>query len=138
MLRRLILAPVLVAAMSAAACGDDDTTTAPPTETPVSVSETFSGAVTVNGAFTHPFTVTRAGSVTAQITALSPDDTVTLGLALGTWSGIACQVIIANDTAKLSAAVLGTATAPGSLCVRVYDVGGLTTATNYDVKVEHY
>jgi hypothetical protein len=107
-------------------------------ETPAIVSETFSGTVTVNGAFTHPFTASRAGSVTAQVTALAPDDTITLGLALGTWNGIACQVVIANDTAKLSSAVLGTATAPGSLCVRLYDVGGLAGATSYDVKVDHY
>ena len=137
MLRRLIRATVLVAAVMAAGCGDDPIT-APPLETPTVVSETFSGTVTVNGAFTHPFTVARAGSVTAQVTALAPDDTVTIGLALGTWNGFACQVIIANDTAKLSSAVLGTATTPGSLCVRVYDVGGLAAATNYDVKVDHF
>ena len=137
MLRRLILAPVLVAAVMAAGCGDDP---APTTQTPAAVllTETFSGTVTVNGAFTHPFAVTRAGSVTAQLTAVAPDDTVTLGLALGTWNGIACQVVIANDTAKLSTSVLGTATAPGSLCVRLYDVGGLATPTTYDVKVDHY
>ena len=137
MLRRLILAPALVAAVIAAGCGDD-TTTAPPVEAPVLLTETFSGTVSVNGAFTHPFAASRAGSVTAQVTALAPDNTITLGLALGTWNGIACQVVIANDSAKLSSAVLGTATAPGSLCVRVYDVGGLATATSYDVKVDHY
>jgi len=137
MLRRLILAPVLVAAVIAAGCGDD-TITAPPLDSPASVSETFSGTLTVNGAFTHPFTVTRAGSVSAQVTALAPDDPITLGLAMGTWNGIACQVVIANDTAKLSSVVLGTATAPGLLCIRVYDVGGLTSATAYDVKVDHF
>lgn len=137
MLRRLILAPVLVAAVMAAGCGDDPAP-APVTETPVLLTETFSGTVTVNGAFTHPFTVSRAGSVTAQVTALAPDDTVTLGVALGTWNGIACQVVIANDTAKLSSSVLGTATAPGSLCVRLYDVGGFAATTSYDVKVDHY
>lgn len=138
MLRRLILAPVLVAAVMAAGCGDDPITV-PPLDTPVVVSETFSGTVTVNGAFVHPFTVARAGSVTAQVTALAPDDTITVGLALGTWNATgACQVVIANDSAKLSSAVLGTATTPGVLCVRIYDVGGLTTATNYDVKVDHF
>src|SRR5215213_7810331 len=109
-----------------------------PTLDPVVISETFSGTVTVNGAFTHPFTVTRAGAVTAQVTALAPDDTITLGVALGTWNGIACQVVIASDAAKLSSTVPGTATAPGALCVRLYDVGGLAAATTYDVKVDHY
>jgi hypothetical protein len=136
MLRCLILAPALAAAVMAAGCSEDP---APePQPDPVVISETFSGTVTVNGAFTHPFTVTRAGAVTAQVTALAPDDTITLGVALGTWNGIACQVVIASDTAKLSSTVPGTATAPGSLCVRLYDVGGLAAATTYDVKVDHY
>jgi hypothetical protein len=137
MLRRLIVATVLVAAGLAAGCGDD---AEPPTEpeAPVQVTETFTGTVTVNGAFTHPFTVNRAGTVTAQLTALSPDDTVTVGLSLGTWNGVSCQIVITNDTAKLASNVIGNANAPGSLCVRVFDVGGLSTGTNYDLKVDHF
>jgi hypothetical protein len=104
----------------------------------VPVTQTFSGTVTVNGALTHPFAVNRAGEVTVRLTALSPDDTVTLGLALGTWNGIACQVVIANDAAKLSSTVLGTATTSGSLCVRVFDVGGLTAAADYELQVDHF
>jgi ABC-type amino acid transport substrate-binding protein len=138
MCSRLICAPVLVALLVATGCGDD-TTPAPTTETPTQISETFSGTVGVNGAFSHPFTVTRAGSVAVQVTALSPDGTATVGLALGTWNANnSCQVVIAKDSATVSSSVLGTATAPGTLCIRVYDVGGFTGATNYDVKVDHY
>ena len=136
MLRRLLLLPAVTAAVLAAACSDN--TTAPTPEVPVTVTETFSGTVTVNGAVTTPFTVARAGTITAELTALSPDDTVTVGLSLGTWNGVSCQVVIANDAAKLGSAVIGTATAPGSLCVRVYDVGALTAPTDYDVKVDHF
>ena len=138
MLRRLMLAAVLVAAGLAAGCGNDNSTPAPTTETPTAISETFTGSLSVNGAFTHPFIVSRAGSVTAQITALAPDDTVSLGLALGTWNGVSCQIVITSDTARLSSTVLGTATSSGALCVRVFDVGGLTATTTYDVKVDHY
>src|SRR3954471_15199010 len=116
--QRLILVPVLALGAIAAGCSDNNTSTVTPTP-PVQLSETFTGSVSVNGAFTHPFQVTRAGSVTAQITALSPDDTVRVGIALGTWNGSACQLIIANDAATLSTAVNGTATAPGTLCVRM-------------------
>jgi hypothetical protein len=137
MLRRLILAPALVAAMVAAGCSDDPEIPTTP-EVPVTLSETFAGTITVNGAFTHPFTAGRAGSVSAQLTALSPDETVTVGLLLGTWNGVACQTVISNDAAKLSTTVLGTATAPGSLCVRIYDVGGLRAATNYEIRVDHF
>lgn len=137
MIRRFLLVPALAAAVLAAGCSEDTTPTTAP-ETPVLLSETVTGTVTVSGGSAQPFTVNRAGTVTAQITALAPDDTVVVGFSLGTWNGAACQVVIANDAAKLSTAIIGTATAPGTLCVRVYDVGGLTTPTSYDVKVDHY
>lgn len=136
-LRRVILAPAFLLAAFAAGCGDDNTSTVTPIP-PVQVSETFSGTVTVNGAFSHSFVVDRAGQVAAQITGLTPDETVTIGLALGTWNGSACQLIITNDAAKLSTVMLGTASGPGTLCVRLSDVGQLTSATNYDVRVDHY
>ena len=104
----------------------------------MAISESFTGTITVNGAFSHSFTVDRAGQVTAQVTALAPDDTVTIGVALGTWNGIACQLIITNDAAKLSSVTIGTATGPGVLCVRMSDVGQLSGATNYEVRVDHY
>jgi hypothetical protein len=136
-LRRLTLASALLLAVFAAACGDDDSSTVTPTP-PVQISEAFSGTVTVNGAFSHSFVAERAGQVTAQLTALAPDDTVTIGVALGTWNGSACQLIITNDAAKLASVTIGTATGPGSLCVRLSDVGQLTAATTYEVRVDHY
>jgi hypothetical protein len=135
--QRVILAPALVLAAIAAGCSDDNTSTVTPTP-PVQVSESFTGSVSVNGAFSHPFEVSRAGGVTAQITSLSPDDTVTVGLALGTWNGSACQLIIANDAATLATAVNGTATAPGTLCVRMSDTGQLMAPTDYELRVDHF
>ena len=135
--RRLFLLPALLVAGLAAGCGDDNSTTIPVTP-PVTLSDTFSGSVGVNGAFSHTFEVTRAGTVIAQITGLTPDDTVTVGFALGTWNGAACQLVITNDAAKVTTTILGTATAPGTLCVRVSDVGQLSAPTSYDLKVDHY
>jgi len=133
----LPLVPVLLLAGLTAGCNNNNTSTTTPTP-PTLLTDTFSGTVTVNGSFSHPFTVARAGTVTAEITALSPDATVVVGFALGTWNGAACQLVITNDAATVSTAVLGTATAPGQLCVRVSDVGQLTAPTDYDVKVDHY
>jgi hypothetical protein len=128
---------VLLLAALAAGCSDDNTSTVTPTP-PVQVSETFAGTITLNGAFSHTFTVARAGQVTAQVTALAPDATVTIGVALGTWNGTACQLIITNDAAQLSAVTIGTATGPGTLCVRVSDVGQLSAPSDYEVRVDHY
>ena len=51
-----------------------------------------------------------------------------VGLSLGTWTGSACQVVIANDNALQGAIVTGTVTSAASLCVRIYDIGKVTSA----------
>jgi hypothetical protein len=138
MVRSLLLWPALALALAAAACGDNPTTPAGDTSTPVQITETFVGTVTVNGGSTTPFTVNRAGQVQAQITDLAPDNTVHVGLLLGTWNGNSCAVSIVKDDTALSGAVIGNATGPGTLCIRVYDTGGLAAPTDYAVKVDHF
>jgi hypothetical protein len=109
------------------------------TPTPVAVTEPFSETLTPNGARTHPFKVQQAGTVSATITALAPDDTVTVGLSLGTWNGAACSAILANDQARLNTSLVGTAQQTGDFCVRLYDATGtLAAATDYTVEVTHY
>jgi hypothetical protein len=104
----------------------------------VSITETVSDTVTVNGALTAPFTVSTIGAVTARLTALAPDDTVTVGLSLGTWNGAACALIITNDAAVLNTTVTGTAQSIGQFCARVYDVGKLTAATDFTIEITHF
>ena len=128
---------VAVFAVLATACGSNTPTT-PSGPAPLSVTETFTDTLTVNGAKTQPFTASRAGTVTATIIALSPDESITFGLSLGTWNGSACQVIIANDNALLNTTVTGTAQATGNFCARVYDVGKMTAPTDYTLQVTHF
>ena len=88
---RGLCGPVLVAAaLAAAGCGDDPVTT-PDRPTPTSVTETFEGTLTINGAFTQPFVVQTAGTVTATLTVLDPTDAV-VGMSMGTWNGITCAL----------------------------------------------
>jgi hypothetical protein len=130
-----LILPV-IAALTSAACSDDLTTT--PTEpTPTTVTETFSGTVPPNGASSHNFSTGGSGSVTATIKTLAPDSQVTIGLALGTWNGASCQIVIARDNAVQGNNVIGQVTSAGLLCVRLYDVGGLAEPTSYDVEVVH-
>ena len=127
------------AALATAGCGDDNVTT-PDTPAPTSVTETFEGTVTRNGAITQPFVVQTAGTVVATFTTLDPEDAV-LGLSLGTWNGIVCAQgagALANDAAKVGVSVTGSATATGNYCVRVYDAGKLTQSTAYQLTVTHY
>ena len=120
------------------ACGNDPVATPTgPTTAPVGATETFAGTMNRNGADTHPFT-TRPGTVTATLTTLSPNSTAIVGLSLGTWNGVACQTVIANDRATQGIAVVGTASGAGNLCVRLYDAGGsLTEPASYEVLVVH-
>lgn len=131
-------AVLVLFALGSAACGSDSPTTNPDTSTPVSVTESFTDTLTVNGGRTTPFTASRAGTVTARITALSPDDTVSIGLSLGTWNGTVCQIILANDAAVLNSTITGTAQGTGQFCARIYDVGKLTAATDYTIEVTHF
>ena len=135
-----LAALIALASVVAAACSDNNTPTTPTTPITPSVpttTETVCGSLTLNGAATHVFASTVAGSVTVQITAVDPSASQVFGLSLGTWNGSSCQVVIANDAAVLNSIVTGQVTAATNLCARVYDVGRLTDALSYTITVIH-
>lgn len=135
---RSLVAVVSLAAVGAA-CNNTLQTGIPvaPSAPPVSVTETFSGDLTVNGAVTHPFAVSQAGLTSAALAALDPAD-ATVGVSLGTWNGQVCQIILANDNATQNITVIGEARSAGNFCVRIYDVGKLTGLTGYRLTVTHF
>ena len=128
---------VLLLAFCTAAAGctsDDIPTSSTPTTTTVSVTDTFNGTLNQNGGSSYPFTVTAAGSVTVSLVALN-GDAAKVGVSIGTWNGTACTIVIANDAAVAGTNVLGASTSAGSLCVRVYDVGAVSTPVTYQIQV---
>jgi hypothetical protein len=139
MLRSRTFRALLLLAPLAAGCGGDDETDTPTAPTPVAVTETFSGSLNPNGGRTHEFAVQQAGTVTVKLAALAPDDTVIVGLSLGTWNGAVCQVILPNDKAALNTSVTGTAQNTGLFCARIYDAtGALARSTDYSLEVTHF
>jgi hypothetical protein len=134
---------LLILAMSVAGCDDStsntpNTPTTPSTPTTPTTTETFTGTLNKNGGITFPFTATAAGTVAVTLSSVAPDATLQIGLSLGTWTGTACQVVIANDAAAQNAIVTGTLTAAASLCVRVYDATEkVNTAVDFTVSVVH-
>jgi type IV pilus biogenesis protein CpaD/CtpE len=141
-MRRLLPGILLVAvATSLAGCNsDNNTTVTTPTTTTTTtptVTETFTGTLNMNGGATFPFTATAAGTVTLTLTSLSGDATLPVGLSLGTWTGSACQIVIANDAAAQTAVVTGTVTSAASLCARVYDTGKVATPVDFTVTIAH-
>lgn len=137
-MRVLKLMAVVAVAGSVAACNNSNTTT-PTTTTPQTFTEVFSGSITTNGAASHAFVSQASGTVTLTLSTLEPDATVPIGIALGTWTGAACQVVIANDKAVVGSTVNGAVGSSGSLCARAYDVGNVVAGTpvRYTFTVTH-
>jgi hypothetical protein len=143
-MRRLLPGILLLVMMaSVAGCNDNNnntptTPTTPTTPSTPSTTETFTGTLQKNGGITFPFTATSAGSVAITLTSVAPDSSLQIGLSLGTWTGTACQIVIANDAAAQSAIVTGTITAAASLCARVYDPSSkVDTPVDFTVTVVH-
>jgi hypothetical protein len=139
-MRRSISTLLLLATLATGAAGCNDDTPETPTTptnptTPLTFTETFTGTLNTNGAASSPFTAKTGGTVTATLTTVAPDATVAVGIFLGTWTGSACQVVVANDNALQGAIVSGTVTSAASLCVRIYDVGKVTAPLNYTITV---
>jgi hypothetical protein len=129
--------PLVALALIVSGChsdsGDSTVTQPPPT-----LTETFSGTLTLNGAAAYPFTVTGSGNITAQLTTLMPDATKPVGLSLGTWNGSICQIVLDNPNTVQGSVVVGTASTTGSFCVRIYDASGtVVDPQTYVIDVFH-
>jgi hypothetical protein len=133
----LYKALVLTAVVVTLGC-DDDTPTTPTTPTaPANVTETFTGTVNKNGAASHNFTSSAAGVIQATLKSLSPNSEIEVGFAVGTWSGLVCNVVLVRDRAVQSTVIYGNVNVSGELCVRVYDVGNVTEPIEYSIEVIH-
>ncbi|HJR60509.1 MAG TPA: hypothetical protein VJ813_13955 [Vicinamibacterales bacterium] len=129
---------LLAAAVVVGGCDNDVGNT--PTEPAPTTTDTFTGTININGAMTHTFPIVAAGTVTATLTEVTPDATVAVGFALGTWNASAstCQQVIPNDAALQGLILTGNVAGAGTLCVRLYDPGSkLTGPVGYTVTVVH-
>jgi hypothetical protein len=129
--RALLLA---VAFVATGAC-NNNTITPPTPSSPV--TDTYSGTLTKNGAFTHAFSILSLGSITASIVSLSPNSAQIVGLQLGVWNGTSCTAASSTDTATTGSSITLTASAAGVVCVRLYDVGFITDPVLYQLQVVH-
>jgi len=137
--RRLaVVSAIALMALGTTACdsGDDTTPTTPTVPTPV-VTETFAGSININGAATFTFPTTAGGTVNATLRTLTPVSTVQVSLALGTWNGVNCQVVLNNDRASQGGTITGNVSGAGTLCVRISDIGQITQQTGFEIVVVH-
>jgi hypothetical protein len=146
-MRRQVLALLLtVATAGAVGCDDSNAVNTTPggtTPSGFTVTETFTGTLTTNGAQSFSFSTAAAGTVYVTLTALTDPLAGTLptvGVSLGTWNGTSCSVQtgIFTDTASANAAIAGTVTGTGFLCARVYDPATrVTNPLNFTITVVH-
>jgi ABC-type nitrate/sulfonate/bicarbonate transport system permease component len=132
-----VLVLVLPLAVSAMAC-ESAIDNLPTTPDPVTVTETFTGSININGAATHNVFTGATGVVQATLTSLGENPPSKIGFSMGTLSGSTCSLVLTNDNAVVTSVLTGTvANLNGSLCVRVYDVGALTESVEYTFTVTH-
>ena len=128
-------APLVVLFFTVSGCSNNAVA---PAAVSATVTDSFTGTITLNGATTYSFTATGVGSITAVLTTLSPDSTQPVGLSVGTWNGSICQIVLADDASIQGSQVLGNSSATGSFCVRIYDAGGtVVQPETYTIDVTH-
>jgi hypothetical protein len=145
---RSLLIGVLALSVVAAACGDEgDPGIVQPDVNPATVTETFTGTLSVQNVSSHSFMISRSGRITITLTAVTPPPTSEgpsspeVGIGIGIPSGLTCVLNLGNGTtATVTAAstpqISGIVIA-GTFCVAVYDVGNLTETVDYTLAVAH-
>jgi hypothetical protein len=126
---------LFVAIVATGACSNNPLLTTATPATPV--TDGFSGTLSKNGAFSHTFTISTLGSVTASIIALSPNSAQIVGLQLGVWNGVSCTAASTTDAATTGSSITLNASSAGTLCVRLYDVGFVADPVFYQLQVVH-
>jgi hypothetical protein len=130
-------AALVLALLGAAGCEDVENSNPINPDPLPNVTDTFTGTLNRNGAATFNFTVAGGGLVALTLTKVAPDNTIAVGLAMGTWNGTTCAVVLANDNALESTTVVGQAGGIGQLCVRIYDVGKVADPVEFELTVRH-
>jgi hypothetical protein len=137
--------PALLAACAlASGCTSGDTASTVPTQpssfAPPTMTETFTGTLTLFGTDSHPFDVPVPGEV--DITLKSTDPVVTtpitlsIGLPSSTVVGQCATISSVSATASNVPQITGHALA-GKFCVSLSDGGTLSDSVTYTVIVAH-
>ena len=130
-------AAVILACVLGAGCEDVENPNPIDPDPLPNVTDTFTGTLNRNGAATFNFTVAGGGLVALTLTKVAPDNTIAVGLAMGTWNGTTCSVVLANDNSVENTTVVGQAGGIGQLCVRIYDIGKVVDPVEFELVVRH-
>ena len=156
--KRVAAAAVLAILVGSAGCGGSSSsssnTTAPSYTT---YTDTFSDGILLQGAdinspdfgpagSPHRVTIHQAsssfpGSITVTVDTLSPLSTITFGIGLTTWNTTnqSCDLPLQLTTSsgKVGVSVSGQVSAPGDICVALFDVGNVQSSSSYSLTILH-
>jgi len=128
--------------LTSVACSDPPATTPTPVLNTVS-TETFVSTLSPGGSTFYSFNVGASGGTVsltlASVTAGSAGALVRtpVGLGIGTPAGEGCAMTSAVNATIALTAQLSTNANPGTTCVNIYDVGGLTSTVTFAVRIVH-
>jgi hypothetical protein len=140
---RLATLTFLFLTVLAAGCSNDSaSTTTPSSSTSTTTPYYFTGTLTPQTSSFYSLTLTQAGIVSITVVSLAtgpfaPTPGTIIGIGYGTPVGTGCSLTSSVQTAAGLTAQLVTATASGTFCVSVFDVGNVTTATDFVVRIVH-
>jgi hypothetical protein len=123
----------LALVLATAACGGNDSTpTAPSTTT----SFAWSSALIPGGAASHVFLAGKSGTITVTLTSIGPPSmAVGVGLGIPNPGGTGCNLTTAVNTGPGSSPQVSASVEAGSYCVRIYDLGTLTTPLGFFITI---
>jgi hypothetical protein len=134
---------LLLSGVAAASCGNSNTTTSPTSTSVARNNETFGATLNVGQSQFYSFTTISPGTtdVTLVSIRLSGNVAATLspvvGLGLGTPQGTDCALSNATNTTPGLKTQLSVATNVSTYCVKIADIGNLTGAVDYTIRVVH-
>ena len=138
---RLSLIALLLAPLAVVSAGCDNGPTTPDTTTttttPVTspVTETFSSQLAMSGFSARSFNAAKPGSASVTLTSIGSSSTLKVGLGIGIPDVLGSGCLF---TRSIETAAGGSVTASvdaGTYCVRVYDIGTLTSTVNFTATI---
>jgi len=126
----------LLVSVVLSACGKNATPAAPTTPTSP-VTETFTSNLVVQGAVWRIVTASQAGTLTATLTSTNQPATV-VGVGLGVTNGSSTTGCLLNNSVTAtagSAPHLSAQVDAGAYCVKLFDVGTLSSTMSFTLTI---
>lgn len=108
---------------------------------PVFTTQTFAGTLNTNGSLFYSIVVTQRGPVSLTLAAVQNPGgaalTTPVGIGIGVPKGTGCPRTSSLTTPPGLAAQLTVTLNPGTYCAAVYDVGNLSAAANFAMRITY-